>query len=62
MSFSFVFFMPLSSVLMAETRENMGVSSPNSGDSYTVQEGFFTSLADRAQGTKLSSLDATRLR
>lgn len=48
-------------VLMTETRENMVVSSTNSGDSYTAQEGFFTSLADRAQGTKLSSPDATRL-
>lgn len=48
-------------VFISETRENMVVSSSNSGDSYTAQEGFFTSLADRTQGTKLSSPDATRL-
>lgn len=28
-------------VWMTETRENMVVSSSNSGDSYTAQEGFF---------------------
>lgn len=64
MYFFFVYYFPppyFTEVLMTETRENMVVSSSNSGDSYTAQEGFFTLLVDRAQGTKLSSPDATRL-